>query len=84
MLSFKPECTVYTYKVCHRTNPLKRVFFDFCLFVCRHFGRDEGETCVFPLDWHYICELALEEEGMVSRFAHDEFSGKSYLNICKI
>lgn len=34
MLSFKPECTVYTYKVCHRTNPLKRVFFDFVyLFV---------------------------------------------------
>lgn len=51
--------------------------------MCRHFGGDEGGTCVFPLDWHYICELALEEEGMVSMFAHDELSGKSYLNIGK-
>lgn len=83
MLSFEPERTVYTYSVCHRTDPLKRVFFDFSLLVCRHFGGDEGGTWIGPLDWHYICELALEEEGMGS-IAHDDLSGKSYSKICKI
>lgn len=33
LLSFKAECTVYMYKVCHRTYPFNRVFFFFLVEV---------------------------------------------------